>query len=50
MAQLFACRVIEGKTTFEQIPRLLKQPVADIIIKDFGLAELIPTTYGGTKI
>lgn len=49
MAMLFACRVIEERTTFEQVPRLLKQSVADIIINDFGMPELVPVEYGGTK-
>lgn len=48
MAMLFACRVIEERTKFEQVPRLLKQPVADIIINDFGMPEIIPTEFGGT--
>lgn len=48
MAMLFACRVIEERTTFEQVPRLLKQTVADIIINDFGMPELVPAEYGGT--
>ena len=48
MAMLFACRVVEERTTFEQVPRLLKQPVADIIINDFGMPELVPAEFGGT--
>ena len=48
MAMLFACRVIEERTKFDQVPRLLKQQVADIIIKDFGMPEIIPTEFGGT--
>lgn len=48
MAMLFACRVIEERTKFEQVPRLLKQQVADIIIRDFGMPEIIPTEFGGT--
>ena len=48
MAMLFACRVIEERTKFEQVPRLLKQQVADIIISDFGMPEIIPTELGGT--
>ena len=48
MAMLFACRVIEERTKFEQVPRLLKQQVADIIINDFGMPEIIPTEFGGT--
>lgn len=49
MAMLFACRVVEERTTFEQVPRLLKQQVADIIVNDFGMPELVPVEYGGTK-
>lgn len=49
MAMLFACRVVEERTEFDQVPRLLKQKVADIIINDFGMPELVPTEYGGTK-
>ena len=48
MAMLFACRVIEERTQFDQVPRLLKQQVADIIINDFGMPEMIPTEFGGT--
>lgn len=48
MAMLFACRVVEERTTFEQVPRRLKQPVADIIINDFGMPELVPAEFGGT--
>ena len=48
MAMLFACRVVEDRTPFEKVPRLLKQRVADIIINDFGLPEIVPVEYGGT--
>lgn len=48
MAMLFACRVVEGRTEFNRVPAKLKQPVADIIINDFGLPEIIPVEYGGT--
>lgn len=48
MAMLFACRVIEERTKFDQVPRLLKQQVADIIINDFGMPEIIPAEFGGT--
>ena len=48
MAMLFACRVVEDRTPFEKVPAKLKQRVADIIINDFGLAEIIPVEYGGT--
>ena len=48
MAMLFACRVVEGRTPFDRVPRLLKQQVADIIVNDFGMPEIIPGEYGGT--
>lgn len=48
MAMLFACRVIEGRTTFEQVPRLLRQPVADVLVNDFGVPEIVPVEFGGT--
>jgi hypothetical protein len=48
MAMLFSCRVVEGRTDFSVVPAKLKQQVADIIINDFALPELIPTEYGGT--
>ena len=48
MAMLFACRVVEERTSFEKVPRLLKQPVADIIVNDFGMPEIVTVEYGGT--
>jgi hypothetical protein len=48
MAMLFACRVVEERTSFEKVPRLLKQQVADIIVNDFGMPEIVPVEYGGT--
>ena len=48
MAMLFACRVVEDRTPFEKVPAKLKQQVADIIINDFALPEIIPAEYGGT--
>lgn len=48
MAMLFACRVVEGRTEFNSVPAKLKQAVADVIIKDFGLPEIVPAEYGGT--
>ena len=48
MAMLFACRVVEDRTPFEKVPATLKQQVADIIINDFGLPEIVPVEYGGT--
>ena len=49
MAMLFAQRVILGKTEFEQVPNKLKSQVADILINECGLPELVPAEYGGTK-
>lgn len=50
MAMLFAQRVILGKTEFDAVPAKLKQAVADILIDECGLPELVPTEYGGTKV
>lgn len=49
MAMLFAQRGILGKTEFEQVPAKLKPQVADILINECGLPELVPVEYGGTK-
>ncbi len=48
MAMLFAQRVILGKTSFEAVPAKLKHQVADILVNECGLPELVPTEYGGT--
>lgn len=48
MAMLFAIRVVEGRTEFSKVPAKLKQQVADIIINDFELPELVPVEFGGT--
>lgn len=48
MAMLFAQRVILGKTEFEKVPTKLKAQVADILINECGLPELVPAQYGGT--
>ena len=47
MAMFFAQRVILGKTEFGQVPKALKQGVAEILL-DSGLPELVPTEFGGT--
>lgn len=47
MAMFFAQRVILGKTEFDQVPKALKQGVAEILL-DSGLPELVPTEFGGT--
>lgn len=48
MAMFFAQRVILGKTEFAEVPKALKAGVADILINECGLPELVPTEYGGT--
>lgn len=48
MAMLFAQRVILGKTEFNAVPAKLKSQVADILINECGLPELVPTAFGGT--
>lgn len=49
MAMLFACRVVEERTPFDKVPEKLKQQVAEIIINDFALPEIVPVEFGGTK-
>ena len=48
MAMLVAQRVILGKTEFDKVPNKLKPQVADILINECGLPELVPVEYGGT--
>ena len=48
MSLLFAQRVILGKTEFDKVPNKLKTQVADILINECGLPELVPVEYGGT--
>lgn len=49
MVMLFAQRVILGKTEFDKVPNKLKPQVADILINECGLPELVPAEFGGTK-
>ena len=48
MAMLFAQRVILRKTEFTDVPTKLKAKVADILINECGVPELVPAEYGGT--
>lgn len=48
MAMLFAQRVILGKTEFDAVPAKLKKQVADILVNECGLPELVPSDFGGT--
>lgn len=47
MTMFFAQRVILGKTAFREVPKALKQGVAEVLL-DSGLPELVPVEYGGT--
>lgn len=49
MAMLFAQRVILGKCEFKQVPKKLKKQVAEILIDECGMPELVPAEFGGTK-
>ena len=48
MAMFFAQRVILGKTEFDEVPKVLKAKVAEVLI-DSGLSELVPEEFSGTK-
>lgn len=48
MAMLFSQRIILGKTEFNAVPAKLKEQVADILINECGLPELVPVEFGGT--
>lgn len=57
MAMLYASKIvmeaINPKTKkpweFADVPPKLKQQVADILINECGLPDLVPVEYGGTK-
>lgn len=56
MAMLYASKIvmeaINPKTgepwSFDDVPNKLKQQVADIIVNECALPELVPVEYGGT--
>lgn len=48
MAMLFAQRIILEKSTFWDVPNKLRRQVADILLNECGLPELVPVEYGGT--
>lgn len=48
MAMLFAQRVILGKTDFNKVPDKLQAQVAEILVNECGLPELVPVEFGGT--
>ncbi len=45
MAMLFAQRVILGKTAFEDVPKKLQAKVAEILVNECGLPELVPEEF-----
>ena len=49
MAMLFAQRVILGKCEFEQVPKKLQKQVAEILVDECSMPELVPAEFGGTK-
>ena len=57
MAMLYASKIcmeaINNRTgkpwVFADVPAKLKPQVADILVNECGLPELVPTEYGGTK-
>ena len=48
MSMLFAQRVILGKTEFSKVPAKLQAQVAEILVNECGLPELVPVEFGGT--
>lgn len=46
MAILFANRIINGKSTFADVPAKLKAQVAKTLI-DNGMPEFVPVEFGG---
>lgn len=56
MAMLYASKIVMESTNsktgepwvFADVPAKLKPQVADILINECGLPELVPTEYGGT--
>ncbi len=48
MALFFAQRVILGKTEFSAVPAKLKAQVAEILVNECGLPELVPAEFGGS--
>ena len=49
MAMLFAQRCILGKCEFEQVPKKLQKQVAELLIAECGMPEMVPAEFGGSK-
>ena len=50
MAMVYVVLIINQKKTFLQVPNTLKAQVADILVNDMELPELVPVEYGGTMV
>lgn len=50
MAIIYATLIFKGRKTFMQVPNTLKAQVADILVNDMELPELVPVEYGGTMV
>jgi hypothetical protein len=58
MAMLWATKIVCGDINprtgvpyvFADVPLKLKQPVADELVNNYGLPELVPVEYGGTMV
>lgn len=48
MSMLFSQRVILCKCEFEQVPKKLQKQVAEILVEECGMPELVPAEFGGT--
>lgn len=56
MAMLYASKIVMEATNpatskpwaFADVPAKLKSQVADVLINECGLPELVPTDFGGT--
>ncbi len=58
MAMLYASKICMGAKNpktggaweFDDVPEKLKAQVADVLINDCGLPDLVPSEYGGTLV
>ena len=56
MAMLWATKIVCGDINprtgvayvFADVPAMLKQKVADELINNYGVPEIVPVEYGGT--
>ena len=58
MAMLWATKIVMGDINprtgkpyvFADVPALLKTAVANELVNNYGLPELVPVEYGGTMV